>query len=330
MDLLRGPTRTKSPPSSTNHHGVRASPGPARRRSADGRIGRSAAESESRRPPLGRPLGLGRAQRSGTAIGPIGAVVGQHSQHLDQVTPVDRLRPLRAALPVMAHRRRERPGRYRTCRSRGGSRAQCRARPRDRRVAFSRPRGAQERQFVIRWQHAAAEPIKKQGTRSSSASAPSCDAAPAQCTSLPTMNAGRSALRSRLARSATASGSGRRHGRTFIENVNSPADGPKHVEREVEERRSAMGVDREVRGGVNHCSGVTGVPDRARRLGDRLDDRNVVELLNGPEPQRDGRPPAEHDERRAVEVRRRHRGNPVGDARAGGEHGSPARRVNLA
>ena len=139
------------------------------------------------------------------------------------------------------------------------------------------------------------------------------------------MNAGRSAPATSSARRVMASGSGSA----------APAGGrvdgrhvarrrAEDVEREVEEHRPAVR-----RGGqgdrlVDHHPGLVRIGDGRRLLGDRLQDRHVVELL-----QRPGAPPplrgapAEHDERGAVEPRRRHRRHAVGDARAGRQGGDP-------
>ena len=69
-------------------------------------------------------------------------------------------------------------------------------------------------------------------------------------------------------------------------------------------------------------AGLLGVEDGGRRLGDRGEDRHVVELLQRPgAPAQLRRPSAEHDQRRAVEPRRGHRRDPVGDARSGGQRG---------
>ncbi len=95
---------------------------------------------------------------------------------------------------------------------------------------------------------------------------------------------------------------------------------PEHVEREVEERRPAVGLDRQAGGLVDHRARLRRVGDRRGRLRDRRQDRDVVEFL-----QRSGtpaslrRPTTEHDHRGTVEVRRRHRRHPVGDPGPGGQ-----------
>jgi hypothetical protein len=90
-----------------------------------------------------------------------------------------------------------------------------------------------------------------------------------------------------------------------------------HVEREVEERRAPVWRDRRHRRVVHHPARLGGIGDRVGEFGDRLHDRNVVELLQRARtPAALWRPAPEHDDGRAVEVRRRHRRHAVGDPRA--------------
>ena len=94
----------------------------------------------------------------------------------------------------------------------------------------------------------------------------------------------------------------------------------KRVERDVDERRTAVGR------ACGSARGI-GVGDDGRRrrrgrsrLRDRRHDRYVVELLQGTRtPSRLGRAPRQHDERRAVHARRSERAHAVRHSRARGQ-----------
>ena len=102
------------------------------------------------------------------------------------------------------------------------------------------------------------------------------------------------------------------------------------VHGDVQEHRAAVSRRGE-RQRVVGCATERGhVMDGRRRLGDRRQQRRLVELLEAPGAPAVVRcPPAEHDQRRAVEPRGRHRGDAVGDAGAGGQHGQARRSGQL-
>ena len=137
------------------------------------------------------------------------------------------------------------------------------------------------------------------------------------------MKAGRSAAAISSASSATAAGSGAAPRPTAGVDVGHLAGRrPEDVEREVDEHRPAVRGHRRRHRFVHGDTGLGGVGQRARGLRDRRQDRHVVQLL-----QRAGPPPSlrcpatEHDDRRPVEPRRRHRRHAVGDPRAGRQRG---------
>ena len=139
------------------------------------------------------------------------------------------------------------------------------------------------------------------------------------------MNAGRSAAAISSPSAAHAASSGAAPTSSSASPLGtSPDDGPNTSSGKSRKTGPRCGRPGEACGLEHHRAGRRRIGDRRRRLGDRRQDRHVVELLQRPRaPPTLRRPPAEHDERRPVEPRRRHRRDAVGDARPGGERRQP-------
>ena len=137
------------------------------------------------------------------------------------------------------------------------------------------------------------------------------------------MNAGRSAPAISAASAATSPASGATpDADARVDRGHVACRRPEHVEREVEERRSAVRLIARRAASCTIAPACWGVLHRRGRLRDRCQDRDVVELLQRSRaPATLRRPTAEHDHGRPVEVRRRDRRDPVGDAGPGGERG---------
>ena len=146
--------------------------------------------------------------------------------------------------------------------------------------------------------------------------------APSAHTSVPRMSTGRVDCREQLGDRRHGVGigldprrrvaGGRRAERGAVEEL---------VQRDVDERGSAVRRpgqrERLVHGGGDVRDRVGG----GGRLGDRLEDRRMVELLQGAAaPARGGRASADDHERRSGEARLRDRADAVRDAGAGGQH----------
>ena len=186
-----------------------------------------------------------------------------------------------------ARRRCARPWRRRSGRSRAGSRARVPTTTTRSASVLSRPR---VRVKASGWSAGQAAPpqavevarqLQPLGGR-----AATTPTRPSQYTSLPRMTAGRSAAAIMAATRSTASRSG--SGPRDLHGVGQLGLGrAEDVEREVEEHRPAVRRHGGQGGLVHLLGGQLRAEHRAGRLGDRGDDRHVVELL-----QRPGTPPA--------------------------------------
>ena len=168
-------------------------------------------------------------------------------------------------------------------------------------------------------------PLKKHGTRELLGGR--AELAPRRRPSRRRCRRGRPVARRRaisVASAATASGSGRRR-RISAGAVGDVAcgRGPNTSSGKSRNTGPRCGVSAEPDGVVDDCApAVEASVDGAGRLGDRGDDRHVVELLQRARPQRrcGARPPSTTSGE-PLNMRRRHRRDAVGDARTGGEHG---------
>jgi hypothetical protein len=106
--------------------------------------------------------------------------------------------------------------------------------------------------------------------------------------------------------------------------------GEDHFERKVEEGGPAVRGERGGQRGGDRTGDLLAGADRRGVLGDRPDQRQVVDLLQAPRtPPERGRPPADHEHRRTVEVRAGQPRDAVGDTRPGGEHGEARPALQL-
>ncbi len=98
------------------------------------------------------------------------------------------------------------------------------------------------------------------------------------------------------------------------------------LQREVAEHRPPVRGQRQPERLVDRPGHPAGRVLGPRPLGDRCEQRHVVQLLQRAlAPQVVGCPAAQHDQRRAVEPGAGHRADAVGDPGPGGDHGEPGR-----
>ena len=183
---------------------------------------------------------------------------------------------------------------------------------------------AQERQLVVGGQRAAAEPVGEH--RDAQVLDGGGQLGPRPRPSRRRCRRRTPAARRRrrsAARRATASGSGSaprlRAGSTA---GTSPADGPNTSSGKSRNTGPRCGSAARAMASWTIAPAFAGSVTVAADFVIDCEDRHVVELLQRPgTPPALRRPPAEHDERRPVEPRRRHRRHAVGDAGPGGQRG---------
>ena len=168
-------------------------------------------------------------------------------------------------------------------------------------------------------------PLTNTGRRAASANATSARSACAQYTSPPANSTGRSDAATSFATAWTAAGSGAapRDG-AGVDRRDVDAARTEHIERDVDECRTAMrclrGSARGVELGDDRLGGRCG----RRALHDGRDDRHMIELLQRTvAPTLLRRPAADHDHRRSVHAGRGHGTHTVGDAGSRGERRAP-------